>query len=321
MKKIITLLLAAVMLLSLAACGSNGDSADEVYNVGIVQLVQHEALDKATQGFQDALVEKLGEDHVSFDLQNASGDIPNCATIVNGFVADDVDLIMANATPALLAAVNATTTIPVLGTSVTDYGDALKIENFDGVVGGNVSGTSDQPPLDEQAAMVTELCPDAETVAILYCSAEPNSVFQAKAVRGYLEEAGLTVIEKTFSDSNDVVSVTTSACDEADAIYIPTDNTAASSADAIGKVVLEQKVPVIAGEESLMAACGIATLSIDYYNLGYATGEMAAKILTGEADIAEMEIAYDPSPVKKYNPEICQQLGIEAPEGYTAYEG
>ena len=169
--------------------------------------------------------------------------------------------------------------------------------------------------------MVTELCPDAETVAILYCSAEPNSVFQAKAVRGYLEEAGLTVIEKTFSDSNDVVSVTTSACDEADAIYIPTDNTAASSADAIGKVVLEQKVPVIAGEESLMAACGIATLSIDYYNLGYATGEMAAKILTGEADIAEMEIAYDPSPVKKYNHEICQQLGIEAPEGYTAYEG
>ena len=149
MKKIITLLLAAVMLLSLAACGNNGDSADEVYNVGIVQLVQHEALDKATQGFQDALVEKLGEEHVSFDLQNASGDIPNCATIVNGFVADDVDLIMANATPALLAAVNATTTIPVLGTSVTDYGDALKIENFDGVVGGNVSGTSDQPPLDE----------------------------------------------------------------------------------------------------------------------------------------------------------------------------
>lgn len=327
MKKVITLLLAAMMLLSLAACGSSNGGSDDAaadgaaYNVGIVQLVQHDALDKATKGFQDALVDKLGKDAVNFDVQNASGDIPNCATIVNGFVADDVDLIMANATPALLAAVNATTTIPVLGTSVTDYGDALQIKDFDGVVGGNVSGTSDQPPLEEQAAMVTELCPDAKTVAILYCSAEPNSVFQAKAVRGYLEDAGLTVIEKTFSDSNDVVSVTASACDEADAIYIPTDNTAASSADAIGKVVLEQKVPVIAGEESLMAACGIATLSIDYYNLGYATGEMAAKILTGEADISTMTVEYDPNPVKKYNPDICEQLGINAPEGYVAYEG
>ena len=326
MKKIITLLLAAMMLLSLAACGnSNGGdgdaSAEDVYNIGIVQLVQHDALDKATQGFQDALEKELGKDHVSFDLQNASGDSANCATIVNGFVADDVDLIMANATPALLAAVNATTEIPVLGTSVTDYGDALGIADFSGVIGGNVSGTSDQPPLDEQAAMVTELCPDAETVAILYCSAEPNSVFQANAVKGYLEDAGVTVIEKTFSDSNDVVSVTTSACEEADAIYIPTDNTAATCADAIGKVVLEQKVPVIAGEEGIMAACGIATLSIDYYNLGYATGEMAAKVLTGEADIAEMAVQYDPNPVKKYNPTICDQLGIEIPDGYVAYEG
>ena len=327
MKKVITLLLAAMMLLSLAACGSSnggsgGDAAadGEVYNVGIVQLVQHDALDKATKGFQDALVKELGEDHVSFDFQNASGDSANCATIANGFVADGVDLIMANATPALLAAANATTEIPILGTSVTDYGDAMGIKDFDGVVGGNVSGTSDQPPLEEQAAMVTELCPDAKTVAILYCSAEPNSVFQAKAVRGYLEDAGLTVIEKTFSDSNDVVAVTTSACDEADAIYIPTDNTAASSADAIGKVVLEKKVPVIAGEEGLMAACGIATLSIDYYNLGYTTGEMAAKILTGEADISTMKVEYDPSPVKKYNPEICEQLGIDAPEGYVASE-
>ena len=317
MKKWTALLLAALMALSLAACG---ESSDAQYHIGIVQLVQHDALDKATKGFQDALVKELGEDHVSFDFQNASGDSANCATIANGFVADGVDLIMANATPALLAAANATTEIPILGTSVTDYGDAMGIKDFDGVVGGNVSGTSDQPPLEEQAAMVTELCPDAKTVAILYCSAEPNSVFQAKAVRGYLEDAGLTVIEKTFSDSNDVVAVTTSACDEADAIYIPTDNTAASSADAIGKVVLEKKVPVIAGEEGLMAACGIATLSIDYYNLGYATGEMAAKILTGEADIETMEIQYDPNPVKKYNPDICEQLGIDAPEGYVASE-
>ena len=326
MKKIITLLLAAMMLLSLAACGSSGGDAeasdgDGTYTIGIVQLVQHDALDKATNGFMDAVKEELGEENVTFDLQNASGDSATCATIANGFVADGVDLIMANATPALLAAVNATDTIPVVGTSVTSYNDALKIENFEGIVGGNITGTSDQPPLDEQAAMVTELCPDAKTVAILYCSAEPNSVYQANVVGGYLEEAGLTVIEKTFSDSNDVVAVTTSACDEADVIYIPTDNTAASCADSIGKVVLEKQVPVIAGEEGIMAACGIATLSIDYYNLGVATGKMAAMILTGEVNIEDMAIEYDPNPVKKYNPEICEQLGIDAPEGYEAYTG
>ena len=242
-------------------------------------------------------------------MKNASGDIPTCSTIVNGFVSSNVDLIMANATPALVAAASATTEIPVLGTSVTDYGDALELENFDGVIGTNVSGTSDQPPLDEQAAMVTELCPEAKTVAILYCSAESNSVFQAKAVRGYLEDAGIEVIEQTFTDSNDVASATTSACEKADAIFIPTDNTAASCAEAIGR------------EEGLMAACGIATLSIDYYNLGVATGKMAAKILSGEANVAEMPVEYDPDPVKKYNPTICEQLGIEAPEGYTAYEG
>lgn len=317
MKKWMILLLAAVMLFSLAACGNTGGGE---YYIGIVQLVQHDALDAATNGFMDAVKAGLGEENVSFDLQNASGDSANCATIVNGFVSDNVDLILANATPALLAAVNGTQSIPILGTSITDYGDALKIENFDGTVGGNISGTSDQAPLEKQGEMLIELCPTAKNVGILYCSAEPNSVFQAKAVRGYLEDAGLTVIEKTFSDSNDVVAVTTSACDEADAIYIPTDNTAASSADAIGKVVLEKKVPVIAGEEGLMAACGIATLSIDYYNLGYTTGEMAAKILTGEADISTMKVEYDPSPVKKYNPEICEQLGIDAPEGYVASE-
>lgn len=319
MKKIITLLLAAMMLFSLAACGDSGSK--DVFKVGVVQLVQHPALDNATQGFIDGLTAELGKDKVEIEVKNASGDIPTCSTIVNGFVSSNVDLIMANATPALVAAASATTEIPVLGTSVTDYGDALELENFDGVIGTNVSGTSDQPPLDEQAAMVTELCPEAKTVAILYCSAESNSVFQAKAVRGYLEDAGIEVIEQTFTDSNDVASATTSACEKADAIFIPTDNTAASCAEAIGQIVLEKGVPVIAGEEGLMAACGIATLSIDYYNLGVATGKMAAKILSGEANVAEMPVEYDPDPVKKYNPTICEQLGIEAPEGYTAYEG
>ena len=335
MKKIITLLLAAMMVFSLAACGGSEDAAQVngpeegavkvddgvVYKIGVVQLVQHPALDSATQGFMDGLAEELGTNHLEFDVQNASGDSTMCTTIVNGFVSSNVDLIMANATPALVAAASATSEIPVLGTSVTDYGSALELEDFDGVVGTNVSGTSDLPPLDEQAAMVTEFCPSAKTVAILYCSAETNSVYQAKAIRGYLEEAGLEVIDQTFTDSNDVAAATTAACDKADVIFIPTDNTAASCAEAIGQIVLEKKVPVIAGEEGLMASCGIATLSIDYYSLGVATGKMAAKVLTGEADISEMAIEYDPDPVKKYNPAICEQLGIEVPEGYVAYEG
>lgn len=328
MKKMTALLLAALMLLSLAACGnSGGDSegsadaaADGAYAIGIVQLVQHDALDAATNGFMDAVKEELGEENVVFDLQNASGDSANCATIVNGFVSDDVDLILANATPALLAAVNGTQTIPILGTSITDYGDALKIENFDGVVGGNVSGTSDQAPLDRQADMVLEICPDAKTVGILYCSAEPNSVFQADKVEGYLSAKGVTVTRYTFTDSNDVASVTATACSECDALYVPTDNTAASCGEAIHNAAEGSGVPIIVGEENACKLFGVATLSIDYYNLGVATGKMAAKILTGEADISEMAIEYDPEPQLKYNPTICEELGITPPDGYQAME-
>ena len=317
MKKFITLLLAAMMLLSLAACGSGGgDDGEAVYNVGIVQLVQHPALDKATQGFQDALVEELGEDHVNFDLQNASGDSANCATIVNGFVSDHVDLILANATPALLAAVNGTQTIPILGTSITDYGDALKIDNFNGTVGGNVSGTSDQAPLEKQAEMLLELFPDAQEVGILYCSAEPNSVFQADKVEACLEDAGVNVTRYTFTDSNDVASVTTTAGDECDVLYIPTATTAASCGAAIHNAAAVSGTPIISGEANACRLFGVAALSIDYYKIGYEAGLMAAKILTGEADIAELPIGYDDAPVKMYNPGLCAELGITPPADY-----
>ena len=317
MKRMMALLLGVLMLLSLAACGDNGGAAsDGVYTIGIVQLVQHDALDAATNGFMDAVKEELGEENVEFDLQNASGDSANCATIVNGFVSDGVDLIMANATPALLAAANGTTTIPILGTSITDYGDALKIEGFDGVVGGNISGTSDQAPLDKQAEMVLEICPDAKNVGILYCTAEPNSVFQADKVEGYLTEKGVTVTRYTFTDSNDVASVTATACSECDAIYVPTDNTAASCGEAIHNAAAGSGVPFIAGEENACRLFGVATLSIDYYNLGVATGKMAAKNLTGEADISEMAVEYDPDPQYKFNPVICEELGITAPDNY-----
>ena len=317
MKKWMILLLAAVMLFSLAACGNTGGGE---YYIGIVQLVQHDALDAATNGFMDAVKAGLGEENVSFDLQNASGDSANCATIVNGFVSDNVDLILANATPALLAAVNGTQSIPILGTSITDYGDALKIENFYGTVGGNISGTSDQAPLEKQGEMLIELCPTAKNVGILYCSAEPNSVFQADKVEAYLTGKGLNVTRYTFTDSNDVASVTATACSECDALYIPTDNTAATCGEAIHNAASGSGVPIISGEANACKLFGVATLSIDYYKIGQAAGEMAVKILKGEADISEMAIGYDDNPVKMYNPEICAELGITPPADYQAME-
>lgn len=321
-KKVLAILICAVMALALASCGGtetdDGTSAD-TYNVGIVQLVQHDALDAATQGFKDALKDKLG-DQVTFDEQNASGDIPTCSIISNQFVSSNVDLIMANATPALQSAQSATNEIPVLGTSVTDYGTALGIDDFGGVTGTNISGTSDLAPLDEQAAMLQELFPDAKKVGILYCSAEPNSKYQYEVVNGYLEDMGYTVKEYTFSDSNDVQAVTNMAASECDVIYVPTDNTVASNSEIIKNVCVPAGVPIVAGEEGICAGCGVATLSISYYDLGYATGEMAYEILVNGADPATMEIEYAPKFTKKYNAEICDILGITIPDDYVAIE-
>ena len=242
MKKIIAILLAVMMLCAVTACGGEGGEA-ETYTVGICQLVQHPALDAATQGFKDALTEAFG-DKVTFEEGNAANDIPSCATICNGFVMSEVDLILANATPALQAAASATDSIPVLGTAVTEYGVALSIDNFNGTVGTNISGTSDLAPLDQQADMVSELFPDAKNVGILYCSGEANSKYQAKVVRECLEKKGLTVKEYTFADSNDVSTVTSTACDENDVLYIPTDNTAASCTEAINAIALPAGVPI-----------------------------------------------------------------------------
>ena len=312
MKKILAVVLAVLLLASMTACAGSGSGK---YTVGICQLVQHDALDAATKGFQDALTEALG-DKVTFDVQNASGEPANCTTIVNKFVSSKVDLIMANATPALVAAKEATDKIPILGTSVTDYASALGIEGWTGTVGTNISGTSDLAPLNEQAAMVKELCPDAKTVGIIYCSSEANSQYQVDVITGYLTELGLTVTPYPFTDTNDVASVTQKACDSSDVIYIPTDNTAASNTEAIANVVLPAKVPVIAGESGICSGCGVATLSISYYDLGYATGKMAAKVLTGEAKISEMPVEYAPQVTKMYNPDNCADLGITIPDGY-----
>ena len=320
MKKLISLALAAVMALSLVACGSGNkgkDTGDKTYKVGVVQLVQHEALDAATKGFTDALKEALG-DKVEVVEKNASGDSNNCSTIVNGFISDKVDLIMANATPALQAAASATSTIPILGTSVTDYATALEIADWTGTVGGNISGTSDLAPLDKQAAMLQELFPNAKKVGMLFCSSEPNSKYQVDEVTKLLSAAGITCTEYTFTDSNDVSSVTQKACDDSDVLYIPTDNTAASNTEAIANVVLAAGTPVIAGESGICKGCGVATLSIDYYELGKITGQMAAKILTGEADISTMPVEFAPTATKQANMANCEKLGITVPADYTA---
>ena len=330
-KKLLALILAGAMTLGLTACGGSqeqspaetGDdssapeSSGATYTVGICQYAPHNALDAATQGFQDALTEAFG-DAVKFDLQNAAGDTPTCATIANGFVSAGVDLILANATAPLQAAVAATSDIPILGTSVTEYGVALGISDFTGVVGTNVSGTSDLAPLDQQAAMVKEWFPDAKTVGLLYCSAEPNSQYQVDTVQAELEKLGYTCTQYAFSDTNDMASVTQNAADNSDVIYVPTDNTCANNAGVIDNICRPAGVPIIAGEEGICGGCGVATLSISYYDLGVTTGEMAVKILTGEADISEMPIEYAPQFTKKYNEAICADLGLTVPEGYEA---
>ena len=294
------------------------------------------ALALALTMLKDALTKALG-DKVSFVEQNASGDSATCAVICNQFVSDDVNLILANATPALLAAQAATNKIPVLGTSVTDYASALDIDNWTGSTGANISGTSDGVPASELAGVLHELFPDVKNVGLLYCSGEPNSKFQADEMRPVLEEMGYKVTDFTFADSNDVSAVTNNACDDCDVLYIPTDNTAASNAELINNVALSKKVPIVAGEENLCAGCGVATLSISYYDLGTVTcagcgvatlsisyydlgtvtGEMAAKILSEGADVSTMEIEYAPF-AKKFNKQNCDVLGISVPEAYEA---
>ncbi len=344
MKKLLCIAIAAIMVLALAACGStntqtseNGDPssapsdaaspsaentapAEAQYVVGICQQMTHDALDAATQGFKDALNEILGEGTVEFKEGNAGGEQTNCTTIIDGFVSEGVDLILANATWPLQAAASATSEIPILGTSVTDYATALNLDNWTGTVGNNISGTSDLAPLDQQAAVIQELFPDATNIGLLYCSGEPNSVYQIETITGYLEEMGYTCTPYAFTDVNDLSSVTQTACDSSDVIYIPTDNTAAANTETIANVVIPNGVPVITGESGLCSGCGVATLSIDYYDLGYTTGEMAADILQGEADITTMAVQSAPNVTKMYNAANCEALNITIPDDYVVIE-
>lgn len=328
MKKLITFIITAAMLLALASCTAPVDekvtvNSDGEYTVGICQLVQHPALDAATKGFIDTLKAKYG-DKVTIIENNAQGDTTTCTTIVSNLVNKKVDLIMANATPALQAAVGGTRKIPILGTSITEYGVALGIKNFKGTVGKNISGTSDLAPLDQQAKMIKDIFPNAKTVALLYCSAEANSKYQVKTVKDELIKLGFNkadIKEYPFSDSNDVASVAARAA-ECDVIYAPTDNTVAECAGAVNGAIGD--TPLVAGESGICSNCGVVTLSIDYYDLGVATGKMAIKILDGEISVTDMPIEYAPEFTKMYNPVKCAQLGIDTAAleaaGYVAIE-
>lgn len=308
MKKIISVILCAVMLISVCGIFSGCGGDDGAYTVGICQLMVHDALDQATKGFVDALtaeVEAAGK-KVTFDTQVA-GDQNLCTTVINTFTAKKVDLIMANATPALLAAANATTSIPVLGTSVTDYTDTFK-----GNIPANVSGTSDAVPFDEQAQMMIDTLGLAagDKVGVLYCTNESNSLIQYEAVKALFEAEGIVVEAYTFSETTELQALVTSMAASVKAVYIPSDNTVAQNDSVVGTICTEQNVPVYT---SYGGAVCYASLAIDYYVLGAATGKMAAEILLNGKTPADIEIA-TLTPSVSYNEELCAQLGIAVPQ-------
>ena len=313
-KNLLALILAVTMVLGLTAC--NGPAKKGTYSVGIVQLMQHVALDQATQGFQDALTEKLG-DKVSFDVQMAGGEATNWTPIVTKFINNKVDLIMANATPAVIAAKEATSTIPIVGTSVTDYVAAeAAIVASNEAPGGNVTGYSDLSDISAHVELTKKLCPDAKTVAIVFCSAEPNSVIQGNQAKTLYGEAGFTTVTLTASDITTLSSVVTSACSQADVIYIPTDNLFAENMEAVKNITVPEKVPVICGEGGMVNSGGTATVSIDYYTLGYRAGEMAYSILAEGADPATTPIGFMSADDMELviNEENADAIGLVIPE-------
>lgn len=325
LKKIIAAVSAAAVLFGTTACTSDGVKSDnsasdgKTYKVGICQLVEHPALDAATQGFMDALKEKLG-DNVTFDNQNAQNEATNCTTICNNFVSGGVDLIMANATGALQAASSATSSIPIVGTSVTNYATAMGVEDWAEMSGKNITGTSDLAPIDEQEKMIVELFPNVKQVGLLYCSAEANSKYQINLMKAALDKDGIAYKEYSAADSNEIQAVVTTAAGECDVLYIPTDNTMANATETVKNVAVPAGIPIIAGEEGICSGCGVATLSISYYDIGYTAGEMAYEILVNGKNAGDMDIRFAPKVEKKYNAEICRILGVTPPEGYAAIE-
>lgn len=305
------LLLVLCLLLTLVGC-SNGGNAKRV---GVIQFVKHDALDLATQGFVEVVDGEFGEG--TCDVQIGGGDASTCNVTISSFVSENYDLILCNATPALQVASKATKSIPILGTSVTEYGIALGIENFNGKTGINISGTSDLAPLDKQAEIFKELLPNIKTIALLYCTNEANSNYQIEKVEKYLNDLGYVTKRYGFSEMQYLASTVEAACLENDAMYIPTDNACADDEGIIAKQANNTNTPIVCGEKSILENCGgLATLSIDYFELGKITGEMAVRVLKGEEKIENMKIEDYPNPVKMISKSKAEKFGIDIPEGY-----
>ncbi len=296
--------------------------AGKTFHVGVIQLVEHPALDAATKGFEEGLEAALAADGyaVEFDYQNAQGEQANCATIATKFVNDNDDLIMANATPALQAVAAATGDIPIVGTSITDYKSAGVIKEND-APGTNVTGASDLAPVDEQIKLLQKVAPNTQQVAILYCSSEANSAFQVDLAKEALDAAGIAYKEFTVADSNELQSVVSNAITSCDCFYIPTDNTIADNISIVKNATVPEKIPVICGEENMCKNGGLATLSISYYDLGVAAGKQAYDILVKGSDPATMPITFVSEGItSEYNPEIATAIEWDESllEGLTA---
>lgn len=317
-KKFLTAAAACLMVAGLAACGnepSTPSNPDEkVFQIGIVQLAEHPALDEATRGFKEFLTEKLG-DKVQFNVQNAQGEQTNCTTIVNQFVSSKVDLIMANATNAVKAAREATSDIPIVGTSVTDYVSSGLVASNE-APGANVTGASDMNPVNVQVQLMKTLCPEVKTVGIVINSGEENSAIQAEEAKTAFEAEGFAVKIYSVADTNEIQTVVTAACNEVDAFYEPTDNLIAANVPTMSNITTAAGKPVICGEGGMCESGFLATYAISYYELGRAAGEQAFNILVNGADPATTPIFFfDVSQLTLVvNEQNAAELGITIPE-------
>ncbi|MEE0027510.1 MAG: ABC transporter substrate-binding protein [Atopobiaceae bacterium] len=325
----LTFLGSGMAALGLAACGgSNGndaangsadanadtsaatDSADKTFKIGVLQLVEHDALDASNKGFVDAL-DEAGIKY-EIDQQNAQGDQSACQTIAAKLVGDEDDLILAIATPAVEACAGATEDIPIVGTAVTDFAASGLVESND-APGGNITGSSDLTPVEDQIKMLNTVLPDVKTVGVLWCTAESNSDLQAQMAKDACEKLGLTATDYTVSSSNEIQSVVESMAGKVDAIYTPTDNTIAAGMSTVTMVADDNNIPVIAGEQGEFEAGALCTYTISYYELGKLAGQMAVRILTEGESPATMPIEYYPSDKLEllYDEEKAKALGID----------
>ncbi len=318
MKKTVILVLSMALVIVLSLAGCSGKS--EVKTIGIIQYVEHVALDAARDGFVDALSDNGYTDgeNIEIDVQNAQADQSNLSTISDRFVSNNVDLVLAIATPAAQSIAGKTTEIPILGTAITDY-EAAKLVESNEAPGGNVSGTTDMNPIKEQIELLVKMVPDARTVGVIYTSSEDNSIVQAAIAREVIEEMGLTYTEVTVTNSNEVQQAAQSIVGQCDAIYLPTDNVLASSMPIVYGVTVESKTPVICGESGMVEGGGLATLGINYYDLGYKTGLMAIKVLEGEAEPATMPIESADDFDFAINGAVAEEIGLEIPEDLSEY--